>query len=191
MEGVAACGQALVVTEPVRAAPVDSKRRVEWPAGEPYRRAEQGADWCPGLATSQGWSASPLNAATGDWKVRPPSPVRQTRTPTFAVYQTLKNSPNHHDLFLAAAGFNAAYGNRAAPLNQVLTAFGLSQLPVLDRVCDVASAIDRYPLSKLVKADPFTVPEWRTLKAANDPGTFTAPSPLPLAWAGLVRRPGG
>ena len=98
----------------------------------------------------------------------------------YAMYQALRNSPYHHYLFMVAAGFNAAYGNRAAPLSQVLTPFGLSQLPVLGRVCDVASAIDKYPLTRLVKADPFTVPAWQSLMTANDPGTFTTPSPVPL-----------
>jgi alpha-beta hydrolase superfamily lysophospholipase len=98
----------------------------------------------------------------------------------YAMYQALRNSPYHHYLLMVAAGFNAAYGNRAAPLGQVLTSFGRSQLPVLGRVCDVAGAVDRYPLTRLVAADPFTVPAWRSLMTANDPGTFTTPSPVPL-----------
>ena len=96
------------------------------------------------------------------------------------MYQALANSPYHHYLFMLAAGYNAAYGNAAAPLGEVLTPFGISQVPVLNRVCDVASAIDRYSVTKLFKADPFTVPAWKKLLAANDPGTFTAASPVPL-----------
>jgi alpha-beta hydrolase superfamily lysophospholipase len=97
-----------------------------------------------------------------------------------AMYPFLAGTGYSHLLFMAAAGYNTAYGNQAAPLSQVLTLFGMSKLPVLNQVCDVASAIDKYPLRQLFKGDPFTVPAWRRLLTANDPGTFTAPSRVPL-----------
>jgi alpha-beta hydrolase superfamily lysophospholipase len=97
-----------------------------------------------------------------------------------AMYQVLAAGPYHHYLFMVAGGYNTAYGSQAAPLGQVLTPFGLSKLPVLSQDCDVASAIDTYPAARLFKADPFTVPAWQRLLAANDPGTFTAPSRVPL-----------
>jgi alpha-beta hydrolase superfamily lysophospholipase len=96
------------------------------------------------------------------------------------MYQYLENGPYHHYLFMLAAGYNAAYGNRAAPLGQVLTPFGISKVPVLNQVCDVASAIDQYPMARLFKADPFTLPAWGKLLTANDPGTFSTASPVPL-----------
>jgi pimeloyl-ACP methyl ester carboxylesterase len=97
-----------------------------------------------------------------------------------AMFQELQASPYHHYLFMTVAGFNAAYGDRAAPVGQVLTPFGVSELPVLNQVCDVATAIDRYPSGSLFKVqDPFTIPAWASLLTANDPGAFTAPSPVP------------
>jgi pimeloyl-ACP methyl ester carboxylesterase len=97
-----------------------------------------------------------------------------------AMYPFLAGTGYYHLLFMAAAGYNTAYGNRAAPLGQVLTAFGLSKLPVLNQACDVASAIDKYPAAELFKGNPFTVPAWRKLLTANDPGALTAPSRVPL-----------
>ena len=98
------------------------------------------------------------------------------------VYTFLKTSPFRYYLFMAGAGFNVAYGNTAAPLNQVLTAKGISLLPVLNQGCAdyIAEKTNGYPLGEIVKADPFTVPAWQKLLMANDPGTFTTPSSAPL-----------
>ena len=42
----------------------------------------------------------------------------------YAIYQFLQTSPYRYYLFMAAGGFNAAYGNAVAPLDQVLTPAG-------------------------------------------------------------------
>jgi pimeloyl-ACP methyl ester carboxylesterase len=100
----------------------------------------------------------------------------------FAIYQFLQTSPYRYYLLMAAGGFNAAYGDKAAPLNEVLTRLGMSLLPDLAKGCSdyIATATDKYSLAQITKADPFTIPAWRTLLNENDPGTFTAASPAPL-----------
>src|ERR1700722_20204457 len=86
------------------------------------------------------------------------------------IYTFLKTSPYRYYLFMAGAGFNAAYGNATAPLGQVLTAKGISLLPVLAKGCSdyIAKETNGYPLADIVKADPFTVPAWKKLLVAND-----------------------
>jgi len=100
----------------------------------------------------------------------------------YAIYQFLQTSPYRYYLFMAAGGFNAAYGNRAAPLNQVLTPLGITLLPALDKGCSdyVAQVTSKYTLSQLTKGDPFALPTWKPLLIANDPGTFTTASSAPL-----------
>ena len=100
----------------------------------------------------------------------------------YAIYQFLKTSPYRYYLFMAAGGFNAAYGDRAAPLNQVLTPLAIKLLPDLDKGCSdyVSRVTSKYTLSQMTKGDPIDIPAWKTLMNANDPGTFTTASPTPL-----------
>jgi pimeloyl-ACP methyl ester carboxylesterase len=99
-----------------------------------------------------------------------------------AIYAFLKTSPFRYYLFMAGAGFNVAYGKKAAPLGQVLTAKGLSLLPILSQGCAdyVQKETDGYPLAAIVKANPFSVPAWKKLLIANDPGRITTASHAPL-----------
>ena len=98
------------------------------------------------------------------------------------IYQALQNSPYKHYLLMAAAGFNAAYGNDGAPLDEVLTQKGIDALPAVDKGCagDVATATAGLSTSEITKADPATVPAWNKLLADNDPGKFSEPAPVPL-----------
>lgn len=98
------------------------------------------------------------------------------------IYQALKTSPYRFYLFMAAAGFNEAYGNTKAPLNQVLTAKAMSLVPDLRKGCFdyLQSTLDHYTLASLVRADPFSVPAWKPLLEANDPESFTAANDVPL-----------
>jgi dipeptidyl aminopeptidase/acylaminoacyl peptidase len=98
------------------------------------------------------------------------------------LYQFLLNSPFRYYAFMVAAGFNAGYGNAAAPLSEVLTPKGISLLPVLDQGCSdyVATNVGRYSLQEISKGDPFSVPPWRKLLTANDPQSFTTASRTPL-----------
>jgi pimeloyl-ACP methyl ester carboxylesterase len=98
------------------------------------------------------------------------------------IYKFLKTSPYRYYLLMAAGGLNAAYGNQAAPLAQVLTPLGLKHIADLDKGCSgyLVQQLDNIPTTTLVKADPFTVPVWRKLLQANDPQNFTTPSAAPL-----------
>jgi pimeloyl-ACP methyl ester carboxylesterase len=99
----------------------------------------------------------------------------------YDIYQFLEKSPFRYYLLMAAGGFHVAYGT-AAPLSEILTPTGIRLLGVLRQGCAdyVASRVDRYSLSEITKTNPFGVPAWQRLIAANDPGTFTSASPVPL-----------
>jgi len=92
------------------------------------------------------------------------------------IYDFLKTSPYRFYLFMAAAGFNLAYGNARAPLGAVMTAKAQSLLPVLRKGCFgyLQQTLDRYTLKELVKTNPFDVPSWKTLIEANDPANLPA-----------------
>jgi hypothetical protein len=98
------------------------------------------------------------------------------------IYVFLKTSPYRYYLFMAGAGFNAAYGNTVAPLSEVITDKGTSLLPVLTKGCSgyIQKHTQGYSLADLVKADPFTVPAWKKLLVANDPGSLTTATSTPL-----------
>jgi pimeloyl-ACP methyl ester carboxylesterase len=100
----------------------------------------------------------------------------------YAIYQFLQTSPFRYYLFMAAGGFNAAYGNKVAPLDQVLTPLGIKLLPDLDKGCSdyIAKVTSKYTLAQLTKANPIDVPAWKKLMNENDPGTFTRASSAPL-----------
>jgi alpha-beta hydrolase superfamily lysophospholipase len=98
------------------------------------------------------------------------------------VYQALKNSPFRYYLLMTAAGWNAAYGDQAAPLDAVLTPLGLQVLPEVDNGCTdhLSQVSSAYSTDQLTKTDPNTVPEWARLLKINDPGQFNAAAPEPL-----------
>ena len=98
------------------------------------------------------------------------------------IYKFLTTSPYRFYLFMASVGYNVAYGNQAAPLDQVLTPLGQSMTPLLEDGCFdyLQQTLDKYTLAQLTKADPFTLPAWRVLLAENDPGEVTTASSVPL-----------
>jgi hypothetical protein len=49
------------------------------------------------------------------------------------LYAFLKNSPFRHYLLMAAGGLNKAYGDKAAPLNAVLTPLGIKHMATSTR----------------------------------------------------------
>ena len=97
-------------------------------------------------------------------------------------YPFLRNSPARYYMVMIAGGFNAAYGNSRAPLDQVLTPLGASLVPKLTTGCegDVMKLVDQYSSDQVVKADPLSVPAWKALLDENDPGTFSSAVPVPL-----------
>jgi pimeloyl-ACP methyl ester carboxylesterase len=100
----------------------------------------------------------------------------------YLVYLALKDSPFRAYILMAAAGFNAAYGDTLAPLDKVLTPTGIQALQTVDDGCAdyVAQQTAGIPTDDMIAADPGTVPEWNALLNANDPGKFTAPGSVPL-----------
>jgi pimeloyl-ACP methyl ester carboxylesterase len=99
----------------------------------------------------------------------------------FALYSYLKGSPFRYYLLMAAGGIHTAYGDQA-PLDAVLTPAGVKLTAVLDKGCSgyVADQVDKVDINSIVKADPFTVPSWKKVLTADDPGTIAKPSPVPL-----------
>lgn len=94
----------------------------------------------------------------------------------------LQNSPFRYYLLMAAAGFNAAYGDQQAPLDAVLSPLGIQKLALVDQGCTgtIAAGTQGLNFADLEKADPASVPAWHDLLVANDPGQFTKAAPEPL-----------
>lgn len=104
------------------------------------------------------------------------------------VYDFLKTSPYRFYLLMVGGAINAAYGDTAAPLGEVLNPSGESKLPLLDEGCgdflydqtgdlDVESMMVRQADGTY---NPFSNPVWGPLIAAQDPGNFTTPVDVPI-----------
>jgi hypothetical protein len=98
------------------------------------------------------------------------------------IYAFLKTSPFRYYLLMVGAGWNSAYGNTVAPLSEVATPKAISLLPILEQGCSgyIAAQTKQYSIGQLLKVDPSTIPAWRQLENANDPGQLTTASPAPL-----------
>jgi pimeloyl-ACP methyl ester carboxylesterase len=100
----------------------------------------------------------------------------------YSIYPFLTSTPNRVYDYMMLAGFNAAYGNRDAPLDAVLTRRGTELLPGLRQACleDVTSVVNAGPYDQLVKADPFALKNWKDLFTKNDPASFPSANNVPL-----------
>jgi pimeloyl-ACP methyl ester carboxylesterase len=98
------------------------------------------------------------------------------------IYVFLKGSPYRYYLLMAAGGLNTAYGDREAPLEQVLTPAGMKLLPLLDQYCagGIAQHLGNVDIATVSKGDPFENELWRKVLDANDPQQFKTPSAVPL-----------
>ena len=98
------------------------------------------------------------------------------------IYTFLKTSPFRYYLLMAAGGLNAAYGDKAAPLDQVLTEPGIAALADLDKMCSggLAKKYGTVDAATFIAVDPFTVPAWKAIFTENDPQSFSTPSSVPL-----------
>jgi hypothetical protein len=98
------------------------------------------------------------------------------------IYDFLKTSPFRYYLLMVGAGWNSAYGNTVAPLSEVATPKAISLLPILEQGCSayIAAQTKKYSIGQLLKVDPATIPAWKQLEIANDPGQLTTASPAPL-----------
>jgi hypothetical protein len=104
----------------------------------------------------------------------------------------LKTSPYAYYILMVAYGFNAYYGNKAAPLTPVLTTAAKKLIAdVTTKVKNsgectsilansVATYVKAGKISELQKADPYSVKAWKKLLNENDPGQFSYKSPVPL-----------
>jgi hypothetical protein len=98
------------------------------------------------------------------------------------IYGFLLTSPFRYYLIMAAGGLNTAYGDSAAPLDQILTPKGVALIPKLDTSCDVNGTLGPLDVKSLTKGDPFKNPLWKKVleenallrqesgAAAHDPG---------------------
>lgn len=98
------------------------------------------------------------------------------------LYDFLVKSTFKHYLLMAAGGLNAAYGDEAAPLDEVLTPQGIDLLPLLEQGCSgyVAEQTADVEYRDVTKGDPFEIPAWQKIIEANDPQSFTEPIDTPL-----------
>lgn len=104
------------------------------------------------------------------------------------VYDYLATSPYKYYLLMVAAAINAAYGDTAAPLGDILNAGGLTKVDEVDNGCTgylggVASGINVQDL--MVQQpdgtyNPMSNPTWGPLIAEQDPANFTSPADAPL-----------
>ena len=99
------------------------------------------------------------------------------------LYAELRASRDGFFLLMMAAGLNAAYGDKAAPLDEFVTPAGMALIPQLENRClvdpDVARLLhDRY--ADTTRANPSTIPAWRKVFMANDPENFATRSQAPL-----------
>lgn len=104
------------------------------------------------------------------------------------VYDFLVSSPYRYYLLMVAGAINAAYGDTAAPLGEVMNADGIAKLPLLDEGCGgflYEQTGDLAVQSLMVQQadgtyNPFSNPVWGPLIAKQDAANFTAGAPSPL-----------
>jgi pimeloyl-ACP methyl ester carboxylesterase len=117
----------------------------------------------------------------------PPSQFR-------SLWSYLKTSDYSHYLLMLLVGLNAEYGDKAAPLDQVLKPSGIALVPTIRETClslperGFFQPVDQLLRAKLagvsipstLKADPFTIPKWRRILDANDPQNLKPVTKTPL-----------
>ena len=98
------------------------------------------------------------------------------------IYDYLKTSKYRYYLLMSAGGLNAAYGDKAAPLDKVLTPKGIALLDELEKGCSdyLSKTLGAVSIDETSLANPFSVPEWKKLFLANDPKNFTSTNDIPL-----------
>jgi acetyl esterase/lipase len=104
------------------------------------------------------------------------------------VYDYLKTSPFRYYLLMVAAAINAAYGDVAAPLPEVLNPQGIEKLDLVDQGCTGYLRDQTGDLSvedlMIQQPDgtynPFSNPTWGPLIAAQDPQNFDTAADAPL-----------
>jgi pimeloyl-ACP methyl ester carboxylesterase len=98
------------------------------------------------------------------------------------LYTFLKSSPFRYYLLMATGGLNAAYGDRATPLDEILTPQGIAALADLETGCasDLSDKYGTADIATLTTGDPFSYPSWKTILTENDPQSFSTVTSTPL-----------
>ncbi len=98
------------------------------------------------------------------------------------LYSFLKTSDFRYYLLMAAGGLHEAYGDKAAPLDQVLTPAGITALEDLDKGCsgDLSDKYGTADIAALTTGDPFASTAWAKIFTENDPQSFAEPRATPL-----------
>jgi dipeptidyl aminopeptidase/acylaminoacyl peptidase len=98
------------------------------------------------------------------------------------LYNFLKTSDFRYYLLMASGGLNAAYGDKDAPLDEVLTPAGEKLVPELDKVCasELRDKFGATDFDTVTKTDPFTVPKWKKILTNEDPQNFATGSEDPV-----------
>jgi pimeloyl-ACP methyl ester carboxylesterase len=105
------------------------------------------------------------------------------------LYRFLVTSPFDYYLLMVAGSYHSYYGGTRAPLSQIITPAAQALIPALDQGCSsyvkgvVDAAVAATPhksLSDLIPQDPFNAPKWASLLTANDPGSLTRKTRIPL-----------
>jgi hypothetical protein len=128
-------------------------------------------------------SYAPTLNLKGVVALAPPSQF-DSSSPSSFIAQAEQTS-NWPFLFLAVGGFNAAYGNTAAPLS-ILTKAGTKDLKLLKKKHDCLTQVGLTLLGQTFtkvfnQAPGAPLPAaWQALASENDPGNFTASVPTPL-----------
>jgi len=117
----------------------------------------------------------------------PPSQFR-------SLFSYLKTSNYSHYLLMIVVGLNAEYGDKDAPLDQIMTPAGIELVPTIRETClSLPQFGFLQPTKKLLlyklkgvslastfKADPFTVAKWRKVLDDNDPQYLKTATGTPL-----------
>lgn len=98
------------------------------------------------------------------------------------IYDYLKTSEFRYYLLMSAGGLNAAYGDKGAPLDKVLTPKGIALLDELEKGCSgyLSDTLGDVSIEETNLANPFDVPEWKKLFLANDPKNISTTNGVPL-----------
>lgn len=99
-------------------------------------------------------------------------------------YEVLQNSPWQYYILMIVVGWNFAYGNKLAPLNEIFTPLAYRITAMWNYRCGGfadAMLTARIPLSELTKGDPNNIPAWHKLILQNDPMNFSKPTNIPLS----------
>lgn len=101
------------------------------------------------------------------------------------VYQALQGSPFRYYILMAGVGMEAAYPDDV-DLSEVVTDYGLSKIDVVDTGCsrEIHDAYAADANADLMKADPYTLENWKRIIDEQEPGTARTDVPILIIHGG-------